>query len=434
MSFSITTYQNEYLSEGATEMHAVIAVTSEGGEAVAGENEKAVVLVVDVSGSMENPSTKISAARSAAAAAIKLLPDGTLFALVVGDHEARCAYPSWDEGLVRADERTRAEAGKVARRLRVGGGTAISTWIDLVRRLVEPCPDAIRLAYLLTDGKNESEPASALETAISRAAGSFQCDTRGVGADWSVAELRRISSALLGEVGIIKSPEEMDADFRAFMDRAVGKNIAAVRLRAWTPAGSTVRFLRQVAPVIEDLTDAALTVNPLTCDYDTGAWAGQESRDYHLCVDLVPGEVGDEKLAARVSLVVGEGVAGQGLVRAVWTSDLERSTRLNEQVARYTDQDEAAKAIAEGLQARKDGDLATATVRLGRAVQLAAAAGNEDTLRLLRLVVDVDDEEHGTVRVKRSVDEVDEMELDVSSTRTVRVKRPAASATSEDAR
>ena len=433
MSFSITTYQNEYLSEGAREMHAVVAVTSEGGTAAAEATDKAVVLVVDVSGSMENPSTKISAARSAAATAIKLLPDDTLFALVVGDHEARCAYPDWDEGLVRADGRTRAEAVEVARRLRPGGGTAMSTWIDLVRRLVEPCPGAIRLAYLLTDGKNESEPAAALEAAVARSTGIFQCDARGVGADWSVSELRKISSALLGEVGIIESPEEMEADFRAFMDRAVGKNIAAVRLRVWTPAGSTVRFLRQVAPVIEELT-APLPVDPLTFDYDTGAWAGQEARDYHLCVDLVPGEVGDEKLAARVSLVVGEGIAGQGLVRAVWTDDLERSTKLNEHVARYTDQEEAAEAIAEGLHARKDGDIATATVKLGRAVQLATAAGNEDTLRLLRRVVDVDDEELGTVRVKRSVEEVDEMALDVSSTRTVRVKKPAASAAGEDGR
>jgi hypothetical protein len=133
--------------------------------------------------------------------------------------------------------------------------------------------------------------------------------------------------------------------------------------------------------------------------------------------------VGDEKLAARVSLVVGGDVVSQGLVRAVWTDDDALSTRINAQVAHYTGQAELAQAIQEGLQARKDGDIDTATVRLGRAVQLAAESGNEGTLRVLRKVVEVEDAATGTVKVKRNVEKLDEMELDTRSTRTVQVKR-----------
>ena len=33
--------------------------------------------------------------------------------------------------------------------------------------------------------------------------GKFQCDCRGVGVDWQVAEVRRIAQALLGTVDII---------------------------------------------------------------------------------------------------------------------------------------------------------------------------------------------------------------------------------------
>lgn len=430
MTFSASTYQNEYLAADATEVHAVVTVDATGEQAVAAGAEKAIVFLVDTSGSMNEPSSKIRAARQAAATAISLLPDGTLFAVIQGTEVAELAYPPAHFGpeLARADDRTRAEATEVVRHFRPGGGTAMSTWIDLARQLVEVHPGAIRLGYLVTDGKNESEPPEVLEAALVQAAGTFQCDARGVGAKWQVDELRHIASSLLGEVDIIKQPEEMDDDFRAFLERAIGKSIADVRLRVWTPQGSKIRFVRQVAPAVEDLTGRAAPVNPLTSDYPTGAWAGGESRDYHVCVDVPPARVGEERLAARVSLVVNDEVATQSLVKAIWTDDEALSTRISPQVAHYTGQAELAQVIHEGLEARKSGDDVTATVKLGRALQLANESGNEGTVRLLRRVVEVEDPATGTVRLKKDVEAVDEMELDTRSTRTVRVtSNPASS-------
>jgi hypothetical protein len=423
VTFSATVYQNEFLPDGAGEVNAVVTVSADG-TVVSAPTERAVVIVVDTSGSMEQPRSKIRAARRAAATAMEIMPDGTLFALVAGTDTAWCAYPP-DGTLVRADAATREAAAAEARRLEAGGGTAISTWLDLTRELLEPHSGAIRMAYLLTDGANQSETAADLDAGLARAEGVFQCDTRGVGADWVVAELRKIAEALLGEVDIIKQPDEMDDDFRAFLERAGGKTVADVRLRVWAPKGSTVRFVRQVAPSIGELTDKAVPVDALTREYPTGAWAGDESRDYHLCVDVPPAAVGDERLAARVSLMEGDTAVSQGLVRAVWTDDDALSTRIDPQVAHYTGQAELAQAIQEGLQARKDGDIDTSTIKLGRAVQLATAAGNEGTVRLLKKVVDIEDAETGTVRVKRNVDALDEMELDTRSTRTVRVHKAA---------
>jgi hypothetical protein len=282
---------------------------------------------------------------------------------------------------------------------------------------------------LLTDGRNESEPHENLEAALRRCEGVFQCDARGVGSDWEVAELRLITSALLGEVDIISEPELMDDDFRAFLEGALGKAVADVRLRVWAPQGSNIKFLRQVAPAIDDLTAKAAPVNPLTGDFPTGAWGGEESRDYHLCVNVPPGKVGDEKLAARVSLVVDGQPISQALVKAIWTDDHALTARISPQVAHYTGQAELAAAIHEGLEARKAGDDDTATVKLGRAVQLAHESGNEGTVKLLQKVVEVDDPATGTVRLKRGVAAVDEMALDTRSTRTVRVTaKPAAPA------
>jgi hypothetical protein len=126
-------------------------------------------------------------------------------------------------------------------------------------------------------------------------------------------------------------------------------------------------------------------------------------------------------LAGRVSLVEGDEVLGQGLIKAIWTEDQALSTRINREVAHYTGQAELADAIQEGLEARKSGDEATATFKLGRAVQLASESGNDGTMKLLNAVVDVDDAATGTVRLKKQVDDADEMALDTRSTKTVRV-------------
>ena len=421
MTFTVDVHQNEDLPEGAAEMHAVVTVTSAGGRMPSAAGEKAVVLVVDTSGSMEHPGTKIRAARHAAARAIELLPKGTLFALVAGTHQAQVVYPDSGQGLARADARTRADAVAATRRLRAQGGTAMSTWIECVRRLLEPHDKAIRLAYLMTDGKNESERPELLDVAITRAVDKFQCDARGVGEDWTVTELRKISTALLGELDIIAEPEDMQQDFQRFMDRAIGKNIADVRLRVWSPNGASLRFIRQVAPTIDDLSDRGTPATPLAIDYPTGAWAGDESRDYHVCVELAPAEVGEEKLAARVSLIVGEQISGQGLIRAVWTDDLARSTRINRRVAAYTGQTEMAQDIECGVAAFEAGDHDTARLRLGRAVLQASATGNDPTLKLLRNVVEIDDAPTGRVRLKPEVERRALMTLVTRSARTVRL-------------
>jgi hypothetical protein len=138
--------------------------------------------------------------------------------------------------------------------------------------------------------------------------------------------------------------------------------------------------------------------------------------------------VGDEMLAGRISLVVPQPdgtteVLSQGLVKAVWTDDLAASTRINPQVAHYTGQADLASAIQEGMDAHRRGDLDSATAKLGKAVQLAHASGNEDTFKLLQKVVDVVDAKEGTVRVRRNVSEADSMTLETRSTKTVRVKK-----------
>jgi hypothetical protein len=424
-TFEAAVFQNEFLAPDAEVVDAVITVTAAGGPVSTTSSTVVELLIVDMSGSMnEEGGRKWRAARKATTAAVDCIRDGVQFAVIGGRDAAHMVYPA--QGLAVAGPATRSEAKHAVNAVRADGGTAIGTWLDLARSLAAQAPGSIAHAILLTDGKNQHQQPWELDRAIAEATGRFQCDCRGLGADWNVAELRKIASALLGTVDIIPDPDEMTEEFTALMEHAMGKQVGGVALRLWTPQGSTIEFLRQVAPTLEDLTATGVEVNPLTKDYALGAWAGDEARDYHLRVRVPPAQVGDERLAARVMLQVGDDTSAAGLVRAVWTDDEAKSTRINRQVAHYTGQAELAEVIADGLAARDAGDDRTATVKLGRAVQLAHEAGNDGTVRLLAKVVEVDDAEHGTVRLKRDVAAVDAMALDVRSTRTVRVGGGAA--------
>ncbi|MFF8377129.1 VWA domain-containing protein [Streptomyces sp. NPDC015661] len=430
--FSVDVYQNEFLPEGGRDVSAIVTVTSTGGGttggfASGGPAAAGVVIMVDCSGSMDYPATKMRGAREATAAAVDTLRDGTHFALVAGTHVAKEVYPG-NGGLAVADARTRAEAKQALRGLSAGGGTAIGTWLRLADRLLSSAELTIRHGILLTDGRNEHESPEELRAALDACAGRFTCDARGVGTDWEVKEVTGIASALLGTADIVADPAGLAADFTAMMGHAMGKGVADVALRLWTPVGVEIMFVKQVAPAVEDLTGRRTEAGPRAGDYPTGSW-GDESRDYHVSVRVPLAAVGQEMLAARVSLLAPDPAGGdprplsQGLVRAVWTDDLAMSTSINPQVAHYTGQAELADAIQQGLDARKSGDHDGATAKLGRAVQLAAASGNADTAKLLSKVVDVVDAATGTVRLKAKVAEADEMTLETRSTKTVRVKR-----------
>jgi hypothetical protein len=154
----------------------------------------------------------------------------------------------------------------------------------------------------------------------------------------------------------------------------------------------------------------------------TGAWS-DETRDYHVSVRLPAKALGQEQLAARVQIAIGDDVKAQGLVKAKWSSDDNLTARIDSQVAHYTGQTELAAVIQEGLAAKSAGNEELATTKLGRAVQLAAETGNDEATAKLRKVVDVQDAEAGTVRLKKAVEKADEMALDTASTKTTRVRK-----------
>ncbi|MFC4912510.1 VWA domain-containing protein [Actinomadura gamaensis] len=429
--FTIKVDQNPYLGAGGHEMHAVVTVESDGGAGPAAAAPRAAeVIIIDASGSMSYGG-KMGAAKRAADAALRVIRDGVRFAVIAGANSPRMVYPAGGERTAVMDGRHRANAIAAVARLEASGGTAIGSWLRLADRLLTSGTDEageaagaaeVRHAILLTDGKNQHETPEELDAALRACEGHFGCDARGVGTDWDVSELRKITSVLLGGFLDVPDPADLEDDFRRMTEDAMGKHVAALALRVWTPQNGRLRFVKQMVPTVEDLTDRRVDKGQIG-DYPLGAW-GAESREYHLCVDVPPGDVGRQGRAAWVKLVAPD--AGEELAHAnvlvEWTDDEALSTRINARVAHHTGQSELADAIQEGLAARRDGDDERATARLGRAVALAEQVGNSEISDLLGRMVDVD-HENGTVRLKKDVAVADEMSLDTRSVRTVRTRQ-----------
>ena len=383
--------------------------------------ERVEAIIIDCSTSMQSPIEKFDAAKRATAAAIDELVDGTYFTIVAGTEKAASVYPA--DGQAGAGERGDQGRGDARRRRPATQRRHRDGHLARARprnrraapRGAHPRDPAHRRQGRARDPRTTAARRSASAKANSPATAGESAPTG------SVEELRAISSALLGTVDIVADPADLADDFAAMMRASMSKSIPDLTLRLWTPAGARVEFVKQVAPTVEDLTHRRVDAGNQFGEYPLGSW-GAEDRDYHIQVEVEPAAVGREKLAARVSVVAGDQVLGEGLVKAVWTADTALSARISRRVAHYTGQAELAQAVQEGLSARKSGDVATATAKLQRAMELAVESGNDGTAKLLRGVVEVD-ERTGTVRLRRDVAAADEMALDARSTRTARVRK-----------
>jgi uncharacterized protein YegL len=430
--FTIECFQNEYLPEGASQMHAVITVTASGSTGAASWTpnrlqDRAEIIILDTSGSMQGE--RLQAAKVATSALIDCLPEGVRFAIVTGDRKAKVAYPP-SPPLAESTEPTRRVAKEALKKLDASGGTAISTWIELVTDLVRDEPGQ-RHAILLTDGRNEHDEDGALERALAAATGVFECDCRGVGGEWDVHELRKIATALLGSYDIVAQPEQLTADFTAMLERALGRQIGSVALQVRTTQGGGVDLLKQLEPDI-DLTSSRIEVDPIVGQYQTGSW-GDEIREFHLCVRVPPGAVGEPaRRAAQVTVLVDGEKVGQVPVLAVWTDDAARSTRMNPRVADALGASEMAAEAEQGFDAWRRDDMERAARHLGKAVQLADASGNEDMLGKLSKVVDWEDPATGLVKPRREVEPEDLLDAEVASAKTHRTPKSPRPGTAGD--
>ncbi|MCE7010218.1 VWA domain-containing protein [Kibdelosporangium philippinense] len=402
-SFSVDLYQNKYLSTSDRYLHAVLVVRIDG---VAKQSVAAAeVLLVDCSSSMDWPPTKIANARKAAEAAIDSLRDGTMFAIVSGTATATMRFPATEE-LCAANPDTRARAKAVAANLVANGGTAMSTWLALANRLLGQHPHAIRHALLLTDGVNQGEAPADLHRVLDQCRGRFTCDARGIGDDWKPEELRTIASVLQGTADAVVEDEELVADFGQIIQSSMGKVVRDLRLRIHTPPFVEVDFVWQVAPtrlplVSADVADGGVEVA-------TGPW-GEETREFliGLRLDDLSGRPQLEDLQlGRVGLATEDAIGtlpAELPILGHITGDVTLSTQIHDLVSRHTVQAKLTEKLGEGWANFGEGDRDAAARAWGEAAKMATELGNEEVLRRLRRLVDIEDAARGLVHLKESV-------------------------------
>lgn len=409
-SFELSVNQNQYLSEDEDEVHAILTVTATDLAGTGGT--AAEVIVIDCSGSMGYPATKIANARKATEAAIDVLQDGVMFAVVEGTHEARVVYPANGELAVMGEE-TRQAAKKLVRHLVTSGGTAMGAWLRRADELLDAHPAAVRHVTLLTDGRNESEGLSALDEALRRCQGKFVCDGRGIGDDYSPEELSRIVSALRGRADAIVDYSDLTAEFVAMMRAAQAKVVPDVRLRIRQMPFATVRLVRQRHPTDVDLSEWGVAVDDRTVDFSTGSWASGETREIHVCLSVSRSDAAMEEVlqAARVDLAMVPPGETEAVLRGEpvsilvqWTGDDARSSVLDPKVAHYLGYTELHEAIKSGWNSYQAGETEQATVAWGRAVVLAAKLDHPRMLKRMRRLVDIDgDPADGVVTVRKNL-------------------------------
>lgn len=420
MNFRIENFYNPHLSLGATRLDSIVSVTGAVGEGevpVQKSLKKAIIFVIDQSGSMDGYG-KMDIAKLAVRKSIDLLEESSLFAIVAFSSNARVIAP-----LRQATAQNREMAHSSVRRLNAGGGTEMSKALFAVQDIIEELKDSMVRVQFVTDGQNEASDRRDLERALDECEGKFQCDCWGIGIDWEPRELKNISNRLLGTADAVPDPERLEGNFKAALASTMSKGIGDVRLRLQAPKSVKIVTMKQVSPEIVDLSRLAKRVDDKNIDIPLGAW-GSETREYQVAFELQPQNDGEEMMAGRPKIVFTENgqevvVDGDRIV-AAWSGDISMTSRINEQVAHYTGQEELARSIKEGLEAKSRGDIDSATVLLGKAAKIASESGNDEVTARLKKVVDIVDVEQGTVRLKSNAGKAEDLELDMGGTMTIR--------------
>ncbi|MER6343786.1 VWA domain-containing protein [Streptomyces sp. NPDC001595] len=409
VSVGLEISQWKYLSGEANDpqMHAILSVGVEGTEGGgSGGPVLAQVLAVDCSSSMTWPVEKLHAAQQAAVAAIRMLPDGTPFAVVRGTEGAAMVHPD-TPGMARADDRQRAAAERAVLRLVAGGGTCIGAWLDLARRLLTEQDAPIGHVLLLTDGKNQHDEQMPLADVLETCAGRFVCDAWGIGEGWDGRELLRITRRLHGSASSVREESALAAEYEKLMDRLLTKTVPELGITVTPMPGTEVRYLKQVFP-----TEAELAAEDGGRRFTTRAW-GDETRRYQLCLTADP--AGRPRREDLQLAVVAVDVPGSAEVRLPppqacvvhWTDDPALSRHTDAQVEHFEQHQRLGEAVAAATDAYRRGERGSAEHQLGRAVQLAHAMGADQQLVRLARLVAIEDAASGRVRLRADVTAVD---------------------------
>ncbi|WP_420031946.1 VWA domain-containing protein [Streptomyces sp. cg28] len=427
LDFTMELHAPGDLSRDAERADALITVHARGPDAAepgAGSAPTtAEVLIMDRSLSMSGPG-RLDEAKRAVCAAIDTLRDGTLFAVVAGDHEARVVHPPDGRRPHPADEARRREAKAAVRAVRAQGGTRIGSWLECARRLFDAAAvDGVRHAVLYTDGKDEHETREQLDAVLDSCTDRFVCDVRGLGGDWEYRELHRVAQALHGSSAAVLDITDLTADFQDLMGEARRVVVPRVYLGLRFSELFTLDRVRQTAPVEADLTGQQQPYEE-GFHIPLGAWS-PGLRQYQVTLRLDPARVPlDTDLRAAWITLHAERTGSAGRVALMPTVPMDVRRRSipagpatgSPELTRV----ERIRALGMAMRACTDahasGDLGRADRELRTALDLADELGQTQKAAELRAVAERNAD--GRMVLRRTVTRAEMQRLALDSTRT----------------
>src|ERR1700687_4797285 len=166
MEFTVESHYTPHLAPDAGQVDAIISVSLEGDNAAPEAPQRRVLgFIADRSGSMSYYG-RIEAVQAALNAAIAALDRDSIFFIVGFDTYAEAIFAP----ASATPENKRLAAQRVAG-LQAGGGTAMSSGLELALGFFRSYPAAINRGLFLTDGKNESEKIEAVQRILASCEG-----------------------------------------------------------------------------------------------------------------------------------------------------------------------------------------------------------------------------------------------------------------------
>ncbi|WP_251095450.1 VWA domain-containing protein [Streptomyces sp. Caat 7-52] len=385
----------------------------------------AEVLIVDTSRSMLHPAAKLHAAKDATVAAVRMLPDGTAFAVLSGRFDATVVHPGpGHRVLAVAGPGEREAAERAVRILDADGGTAIGAWLELARRLLKDQPAPVKHVLLLTDGRNEHDVRSSrpLEAVLDACAGQFVCDAWGIGDDWDAELLLNITRRLHGRARAVRVESELTAAYEELMAGLLGTSVPELRIRLTPTPGTVIRQVKQVVPNEQELQPVPAGPGGRAAEYVTRAW-GDEVRHFQVVLTADPAgrERGEDLQLAAVEIVVPDvrrpvRLPAPRPILVRWTDNPLDASRRYPGVRRHELYQQASAAVAKAYRAwlRGTDGRDTADPELARALALAAELGDAQLLGALRRIEDTP----GSGRIRSGLKDVDWQHLILSSALT----------------
>jgi Ca-activated chloride channel family protein len=385
--FTVATHYNPYLYLSQDSMRMVLSLNLAKDIGLA-PVPLALAIVLDQSGSMSGD--KIRAACDGAIRIVESLNEHTVFMIVSFESEAKVIHKP-----TPGTEKDKQRAIQAIKKVRAGGGTAMSTALSPVIKAFRPYQQESKNILFLTDGQN-GESRSELDKAIALCVEEhISIHAWGVGADWDATELRHMADKTHGSADIIPTPQEIGTAFENAFKQIQQTALTNVQLALWTPADIVVTQIQQVYPNIVALAKQPDSTNPRQIVVPLGSFAAGERRDYLVDISLPAHDPGQQYMIMRPAIKYTSVGAGEQEERAPrdswvaiqWTENVALTAQIDLHIAHYTHEKDLAESINLANAALASGNKQQAAAMLSRALDISKHAGNEKMTALLSKMV-----------------------------------------------